>query len=35
MDLPRLYHYDDPLCDDFFGQLADTDQYDVFSRKGI
>lgn len=31
VDMPRVYHYDDPLCDEFFGQLADTDQYDVFS----
>lgn len=35
VDMPRVYHYDDPLCDEFFGQLADTDQYDVFSQKSI
>ncbi|CDW71887.1 wd-40 repeat protein [Stylonychia lemnae] len=35
VDLPNVYHYDDPICDEFFGQLADTDQYDVFARKGI
>lgn len=34
-DIPRVYHYEDDLCDDFFGELASTDQYDVFSKKGI
>lgn len=25
VDIPHVYHYDDELCDSFFGALADTD----------
>lgn len=30
VDIPNVYHYDDCLTDNFFGQLADTDQYEIF-----
>ena len=25
VDMPRVYHYTDPLCTEFFGSLAGTD----------
>ena len=30
VDMPRLYHYNDALCDEFFGALAGTEKYEVF-----
>jgi hypothetical protein len=30
VDIPKVYHYNDDMCDPFFEQLADTDQYEVF-----
>lgn len=35
VDIPKVYHYDDDLCDNFFGALADTDQLEIFQRKAI
>lgn len=30
VDLPRVYHFNDSLCDEFFAALAGTQNYDVF-----
>lgn len=35
IDFPRVYNYNDELCEKFFGQLAESENYDIFKRKGI
>ncbi len=35
VDLPSLFHLDNPLSDKFFDQLAETDQYEIFEKKVI
>lgn len=35
IDLPCVYHYNNELCEKFFGELAETQNYDIFKRKSI
>lgn len=35
LDITRVFYYEDELCDKFYGALADTDNYNVFTSKGV
>ena len=35
IDMPCLYHYNDPLFGEVFEQLAETDQLEVFEQKAV
>jgi hypothetical protein len=35
IDLPRIYHYDDPLFDELFIELSRTEQYSIFEKKSL